>query len=290
MAKKVDWNKRLEDAGFEITVTQMADGLFETSTGIVEKGYLLWNRFRAGWDIDIAYHQNQTLRAEYISKRKSSAANLGGSECQRQHGDKIRKNLNTGTPWNKDSHTGTVPWNKGLTKENDDRLMKLSTDRIGKGNPMYGISPTIAQRHASSVRVKENIRTGKFTPNIHNSWTHWQVEYNGMKYRSSWEAAWHSINSDYEYEKIRIPYMHDGVEHIYIVDFHNEALGILIEIKPTECMNDKSRAKEKYATEWANQMGWGYAIVSQSWFKHNIDEIMLTDLPDSIKDKVSNIR
>lgn len=31
-----------------------------------------------------------------------------------------------------------VPWNKGLTKESDNRLAKISNDRKGEGNPMHG--------------------------------------------------------------------------------------------------------------------------------------------------------
>ena len=37
-----------------------------------------------------------------------------------------------------DIHKGQIQWNKGLTKENDIRVKKISESRIGEKNPMYG--------------------------------------------------------------------------------------------------------------------------------------------------------
>lgn len=37
-----------------------------------------------------------------------------------------------------DVRIGRTPWNRGLNKNNDERLAKLSKDRVGFRNPMYG--------------------------------------------------------------------------------------------------------------------------------------------------------
>lgn len=53
------------------------------------------------------------------------------------------------------------PWAKGLTKETDERLKKLSLDRIGKNNPMFGVKgkihPTYKRKHTKEERLKISI-------------------------------------------------------------------------------------------------------------------------------------
>lgn len=39
---------------------------------------------------------------------------------------------------NRISHLGNIPWNKGLNKYNNSSMRKLSEERMGEGNPMYG--------------------------------------------------------------------------------------------------------------------------------------------------------
>lgn len=47
---------------------------------------------------------------------------------------------------------GNIPWNKGLTKETDERIEKHAKKVSGKGNPMYG------KRYKMKEETKEKIR------------------------------------------------------------------------------------------------------------------------------------
>jgi hypothetical protein len=56
--------------------------------------------------------------------------------------------------------TGMIPWNKGLNKDNNDRMKKISEDRIGDKNPMYGIhqcgidAPNYGRKFPLNIRKK----------------------------------------------------------------------------------------------------------------------------------------
>lgn len=139
----------------------------------------------------------------------------------------------------------------------------------------------------SSKRMKQKILSGEFTPQIKNSRTHWQVEYNGQKYRSSWEAMWQALNLDHLYEHTRIPYTFDGVEKIYIVDFTDTQSKTLYEIKPTEHTTDtRVKAKEKAANEWCTKHGYKFKIITQKELILRKNELLESDLPLTIKNKV----
>jgi len=223
---------------------------------------------------DLLYNIDSNIREKYYRQMKHDIAKKGGLGCQDKHGDKIRNNLNTGNPWNKDIQTGLSPWNKGLTKEDDDRLLKLSCDRMGEGNPSFGVIPTKEQRYKQSVSVKKLIMNGDFTPNIHNSHTHWQVYYNNKKYRSSWEAFFHHFNQDYEYETLRIPYNIEGKDKIYIVDFVNHNTKHIVELKPMCRVNGKvERTKEECLSEWCYLNGYTYDILTEEYITDNIHRL-----------------
>ena len=61
----------------------------------------------------------------------------GGKNCQKEHHETIKQNLNTGTPWNKDLKL-SPSWNSGLTKDNSQSVMKISQAKLGKKNPCFG--------------------------------------------------------------------------------------------------------------------------------------------------------
>lgn len=194
---------------------------------------------------------------------RSQLASLGGKACQSKHGDKIRKNLNTGTPWSKGKRLigrttkeGKIyqSWNTGKNKYNCESLAALSKARIGKGNPRYGKTHSDEYKRQSSQRMKDKIASGKFTPNSNNRQTHYDVQFNGVKYRSSWEAVYHQLNPDAEYETLRIPYEFEGKTHIYIVDFVNHCTREVIEVKPVELFeNDKMKSKIRALEIWSEQ-------------------------------------
>lgn len=240
--------------------------------------------------IDDVYHFDEVFRNNTTKRLKTLNASIAAKKCQKMHGEKIKNNLNTigGVPWNKGIKTGIYPWNKGKTKINDDRLMKISLDRIGDGNPMFGKSPTQEAREKQSKKIKEKILSGEFTPNIHNSNTHWQVKYNNRKYRSSWEAFFHYFNPEYHYEKLRISYNLKGKNKIYIVDFVNYETNHIVEIKPFIYINtEKEIQKMKYLQQYCIDNGFKYDILSEDYIYTNFNK-----LPVDIFDEITynNIR
>ena len=197
---------------------------------------------------------------------KSLISAAGGKVCQRIHGAKIKDNLNTGIPWNKDSK-GVYPyssWCKGLTKTDDERLQRLSDNRTGSGNPMFGTIMSDIDKTLRSSNMKQKILDGTFTPNSNNRNTHWVSYYREKKFRSSWEAIYYSLNVDDLYESLRIPYTHNGESHIYIVDFVNHHTRTATEIKSRELLLvPREQSKIKSLTEWCDKNNYRLNIVTQ---------------------------
>jgi hypothetical protein len=89
-----------------------------------------------------------------------------------------------------------------------------------------------------SATMKIKIANGEFTPNITNTWTHWNAyiekDNKQIKFRSSWEACFWLSNDHLKYEYKRIPYIDEnGITRNYIVDFYDDKQNIAYEIKPT---------------------------------------------------------
>jgi len=294
------WNNRLEIAGFTIRVDQYSQKYTILSNGIVldtpNKVGQFKRRLASGWNMDLAYHTDIAISKEYIKQHKSQLAKVGGIICQKKNPqirkiakENLRKARESGK--NQEWHKEKDPWNKGLTKETDTRLMKYSQQKTGEGNPMFGYSPTEEERQRASDKMKENIKTGKFTPNIRNSGTHWQVEYKGKKFRSSWEAAWFALNPTYEYETVRISYWLDGKEKIYIVDFYDPITNTLIEVKPVEhTYDEKFKAKKVWAEKWAAENSGQYLVITQKYLKENMYALLASDLPEDVKEKIRGIK
>ena len=120
-------------------------------------------------------------------------------------------------------------------------------DKLGKDNSVKmrkylktpkGIEQIKNSSKKQSIILKEKIRNGTFTPNVTNSWTHWEsnliIDDKIIKFRSSWEASFFVCNQHLKYELLRIPYLNgDGNFKTYVGDFFDEKQNILYEIKPT---------------------------------------------------------
>lgn len=84
------------------------------------------------------------------------------------------------------------------------------------------------------------------------------------------------LNPHLEYEKIRISYFNPVTcdQRTYIVDFVDEKLKILYEIKPQATINDvKNIAKEKAAKKWCRKNGYKFVCISNSFFQENAKRI-----------------
>jgi len=125
-----------------------------------------------------------------------------------------------------------------------------------------------------SIKMKDLIKNGDFTPCVTNSWCHSKIDTmikcKIVKHRSSWESFFHIVNPSFLYEKLRIEYLYEGNKHNYIVDFVDNENKILYEVKPdSEKTKLKNRIKRDYAEKWCNDNGYIYKIISNTWYKDN---------------------
>ena len=179
---------------------------------------------------------------------------------------------------------GGKHWSRGQTKETNASILKMSESlkRTFKENPEILINAG----KKISIIMKAKIASGEFTPNITNSWTHWDcyvtLENNEKKkFRSSWEAIFWLLNKDLLYEKTRILYTspEDNEEHTFIMDFTDNVDKILYEIKPLELMNKKiNLVKIDAAKKWCDKNQYKFVLITEQWYKSNIDVIFSLDL------------
>lgn len=194
-------------------------------------------------------------------------------------------------PWNKNVKTGHAPWNKGKTKETCEKVKRnLSDSRRGVKNPMYGKTVSDDAKLKQSVSLKAKILRGEWTPNVHNSNTHWDATYNGKKFRSSWEALFQHLHPSAEFEKIRVTYFDTRLkkDRIYILDFLDVSCKKIYEIKP------KSKKytlldKEKAAISWANDNGYEFVIITEEYFLANADRICLDGFDPETANKIKKL-
>ena len=194
---------------------------------------------------------------------RSTLSSIGGVAVQRQHGQTIKHNLNTGTPWNKGMKNNyTIGPMPAQVKD------KIGKSNSGIKNGMFGVNMSDEQKKERSLMMKRLILAGKFTPNSNNRNTHWSVEFDGKKYRSSWEALYQYINPTAQYEIFRIEYYLNETAKIYIVDFIDTEHKLLIEVKPKElCSGDKFNAKMIAVNNWASIHNYTVLIVDKEWLQ-----------------------
>lgn len=128
------------------------------------------------------------------------------------------------------------------------------------------------ERLKQSNTMKDLIESGKFTPNITNTWTRWTSKIGNKKFRSNFDALFHiysEVNDmDYEYEKLRIPYYFEGKKHIYIVDYISRKTKTAIEIKPSNLTElPRNIEKERSLKQWCSNNGYSYKIITETFLK-----------------------
>lgn len=167
-------------------------------------------------------------------------------------------------------------------------IKKLSKDRIGKNNPVYKQTPETRKRMSinNSIKMKEKIAKGEFTPCITNSWANSKCKLyiNNQFYRSSWEAAFQILNPNCQFEKLRLKYILNDKEHIYIVDFIDNIEKKVYEIKPkSEMFSEKFKAKIKTLDKWCIEHNYEFIIVTDDWFHLNANKIKYENYDPKIK-------
>lgn len=187
-----------------------------------------------------------------------------------------------------------------ITEKRKLKMEKNFEDEIWIDAYKQKISEKSKQYHASdlgkannkiqSERMKAKILSGEFTPNITNSWTKWDAEYNGKKFRSMFDAlfkAYHDENNiKVHYEKLRIPYNIGTITHTYIVDYVNEETKNIYEIKPSSLISDEvNLIKEKFARDWCMTNGYTYNIVTEYDLKQYLNSMIDSEFTRTFRKK-----
>lgn len=129
---------------------------------------------------------------------------------------------------------------------------------------------TSERKDKQSKLLKEKILSGKFTPKQNNRRTWKRIEFDNIKFRQSWELKFYkyqkSIGNKILYEKLRIPYVFNGENHIYITDFIDYENKIVYEIKPQQVIDEKTLQKENALIRWCNDNGYTYIFANEDYF------------------------
>lgn len=145
-----------------------------------------------------------------------------------------------------------------------------------------------------SETMKQRIANGDFTPCITNSWGNTRIDINGKKYRSSWDAGFHMLNSNCQYEQIKIPYVWNNKIFNYIVDFIDESSKILYEIGPKSVKQNKKNTTKILAGEkWCEKNGYIFKLINEQYFIEHRDKIeynMLYGDVDKMKKRLERIK
>jgi hypothetical protein len=126
----------------------------------------------------------------------------------------------------------------------------------------------------NSKLMRNRILNGEFTPNSNNRNTHWDSQYKDKKYRSSWEALYQYLDPDAKYETLRIPYIFENKECIYIVDFVNHNTKTAIEVKPRELTKDKkTQFKILALKEWCKNNNYTFVLADEEFLLSHTSHI-----------------
>lgn len=221
------------------------------------------------------------IRENLLKKQLSNSGKL----CQKIHGDKIKKNLNSGIGYRKGFSRKGTP----CTEENK---KFLSESRKGENNPMWGRKYSEEYKENQSNLMKRLILEGKFTPNTNNRLTHFGVEYNGIKFRSSWEVVFYHFNKSFLYENLRIPYFDTKTnkQRIYIVDFVCHETKMVVEIKPKELFKETEICKITALHKWCEERGYKMKIYTHSHIRKLKNQISdYTEFDAQTKTKILSI-
>lgn len=186
--------------------------------------------------------------------------------------------------WNKGKKLNFIPWNSGLTKNDDKRLLKLSQDRMGDNNPSsYKNRPDRSDANRKqSKTVKEKILNGSFTPKTENRLTHKKLIYDNIKFRSSWEVIFYYLHKkdNYLYESLRIKYWFNNKFHIYITDFYDPQTNTIYEIKPDNLFYNIQKEKYKTIINTCIKLGYNYIHLGDTW-KNSISKNSIIELKET---------
>lgn len=178
---------------------------------------------------------------------------------------------------------------RNLGKSNSKSLKKYFLTTDGK-NQIKRVAKI------QSAIMKARIKSGEWTPNIHNRWTHWDarviIDNTTKKFRSSWEACFWFCNQTFEYEKIRVP----CGNRVVITDFVDEKNKTIYEIKP-RAMYRKEKNKINAIIRWCQRNGYLFVwlneynimkYIDKRKFICNVNNPQLIKMLNAVNEKIKN--
>ena len=225
---------------------------------------------------------------------KSLRSKIGGIiiGCMHKNDSNFWMNQKNRKPWNYNmaGNYKYKPWCTGKTKYTDERLMKISNDRLGDANPCSRKNkPDRSEMSAKqSNTLKEKILSGIYTPKTTNRLIHKKLVYDNKKFRSSWEVIFYFLhkNENLQYEKVRIPYFsnRDNKNHVYISDFYDKTTNTIYEVKPDRLMYICQKEKYEEIKTACKSLGYNFIHIGDTW-KNSITNDALKDFnePEILK-------
>ena len=145
------------------------------------------------------------------------------------------------------NNKGRVPWNKGLTKDTDERVKRASEILKQKyrsgtwkiNNPMSSMESRL--KLSESMKAVYSKNPPKVSGRCKQGW------YKGFYCRSSWELAYllYALDNNIHIESCSksFTYLYEGKEHNYFPDFYLPDEDVYVEIKGYE--DDKAICKRE---------------------------------------------
>jgi hypothetical protein len=160
----------------------------------------------------------------------------------------------------------TIPWAKGLTKETDERILRISQKQLRK------IISEETHKKQSIAAIKRIIQHGPSYVHRHYCKGHFYSEKSNSKlrYDSSYElVAFKSLEQrvdiqSYDRCKFYIEYLLDEKIHRYSPDFHvvyENGIQEIIEVKPSDLVYWKiNQIKIQAGEKYCKQRSWNFTV------------------------------
>lgn len=138
-----------------------------------------------------------------------------------------------------------VTWNKGLTKETDDRVLKNTTNATITTRNQVKNGTYIKRGWATwtdEYRDRQSRRMSNFNVSTSVKW----YDVNGIKVQGTWERdfAIELVNNNLEWNRYKtFIYLDNGIKRRYRPDFYLPQFNIFIEIKGYWWNSDKSKMR-----------------------------------------------
>ena len=302
LKKKIQ--EKINDKGFDDICLQYSRGFVKTKKyGKVK--YEIFNRALKGtvfvyyeYGTDIFDMTKSKLKKEITQRlRKEQAKKAAQINIQKNGigyaiGNLHNYRIENGHPLKGKKRKDEV-WNKGMTKETDERL-RLSSERMMDNNPIHRMTHNEKEQWKNKISKSHSLKImkGEYFPPI-NCWNNSIVEWRGKKYRSSWEVLFHYLNPYCEYEHLKISYF-DTIKkknRIFIVDFIDKNRNNVYEIKPKERTTDINFGDKMNALLlWGKNNNYLVHTITQDYFKDKIGYLDMLYFNENIRRKIGWIK